>query len=447
MDINTLRTLRAKAVADASAIADKAKAENRSLTADEQKSFDAHMTAADNAKADITRAEKLENEKRELETAAPKKAPAVEPGKRSIIEVPHYRASKLRSFRGANAIEDAYVSGRWAAAALFGHGDSRKWCEEHGVRIARDPEARAMSGGVNTAGGFIVPDQFENAIIDLREEYGTFRQFARVMPMAGDTMTMPRRTGGVTAYFVGENTEVTASDKSWDNVTLIARKLGALCKYSSELAEDAFISVADDLSREIAYAFAVKEDACGWNGDGTSTYGGITGVRTAIIDGTHTASAIDAASGHDALNELDGDDLEKVMAACPKYALRNAKWYCSQAAYSVVFAPLLRAAGGITMNEMAGPLRLSYLGYPIVIDQTLPSAPSTDISDTAMLFFGDLSLAATFGTRRGITLMSSSERFMELDQIAIMGTERFAITVHDLGTASVAGPLIGMIGE
>jgi hypothetical protein len=43
--------------------------------------------------------------------------------------------------------------------------------------------------------------------------------------------------------------------------------------------EDAIISIADDLAEEIVYAFSLKEDQCGFIGDGTSTYGGIVGCQ------------------------------------------------------------------------------------------------------------------------------------------------------------------------
>jgi hypothetical protein len=42
------------------------------------------------------------------------------------------------------------------------------------------------------------------------------------------------------------------------------------------------INMGDDLAGEIAYAFALKEDQCGFIGDGTSTYGGMQGVCTKI---------------------------------------------------------------------------------------------------------------------------------------------------------------------
>ena len=88
----------------------------------------------------------------------------------------------------------------------------------------------------------------------------------------------------------------------------------------------------------------------------------------------------------------------------------------------------------------------SYLGYPVVIDQTLPTTVST-INNVAMLFFGDLRLAATMGERRGIRVKTSDDRYFEYDQIGIQATERVDINVHDLGDATTAGPLVALEAE
>jgi HK97 family phage major capsid protein len=71
------------------------------------------------------------------------------------------------------------------------------------------------------------PVQFNQAIIDLREEYGVFRMAVAPTPMGSDSMTIPRRAGGLTAYFPGENGAITESQKSWGQVTLNAKKIAA----------------------------------------------------------------------------------------------------------------------------------------------------------------------------------------------------------------------------
>ncbi len=108
---------------------------------------------------------------------------------------------------------------------------------------------------LGSAGVFVVPDPLSNVIIDLREQFGVLRQNAKVEPMTSDTKSVPKRLSGLTYYYPGENAAITDSDKFWGNVQLVAKKLATLSRYSSELNEDAIISIADDLASEIAQAF------------------------------------------------------------------------------------------------------------------------------------------------------------------------------------------------
>src|SRR5690606_120617 len=129
--------------------------------------------------------------------------------------------AKTRAFaNNAEGHEAAYRSGKWLLASLFGNTRAQRWCEQNGV------EYRAQSEGTNTAGGFLVPEEMSQAIIDLRESYGVFRQNCRVIPMGSENITVPRRAGGLTAYFAGEGVEITESTKTWNQVQLVAKKLG-----------------------------------------------------------------------------------------------------------------------------------------------------------------------------------------------------------------------------
>jgi hypothetical protein len=64
---------------------------------------------------------------------------------------------------------------------------------------------------------------------------------------------------------------------------------------------------------------------------------------------------------------------------------------------------------------------------------------------------GDLSLAASFGSRRDTTIAISEHSRFANDQLEIRGTERFDINVHDVGNASATagfafpGPIVGLI--
>jgi HK97 family phage major capsid protein len=304
---------------------------------------------------------------------------------------------------------------------------------------------RAQSSNNNFLGGYAVVPEFSQAIIDLRETYGVFRREARVVPMASDTMLVPRRDTGLTAYFVSENPSsgITESDKSWSQVTLTARKLATLTRWSSELNDDAVISMADDLAGEIAYAFAYQEDLCGFLGDGTSTYGGMRGLFPKIDDGAATASIYTAAAGNTQFGTLDLVDFHGVTGKLPLYARMGAKWYISPAGFADSMERLAHATGGATKADIGSGSMATFLGYPVVLSPVLNSTLTAQVS-TVVAVFGNLQMSSLFGDRSGVSIDVSTERYFEFDQLAIRGKQRFDIVNHSLGTTSVAGPVIAL---
>ncbi len=351
------------------------------------------------------------------------------------------RHMKLKAYKGEHAEENAYRVGQWLKSSIFGDIEARDWCRDNGVGTVN----KALSEGINSAGGFLVPTEMMDSIIDLREDFGVFRKYAKIVPMTSDTLDWPRRVGGLTAYFVGENVAATESNASWDNVSLVAKKLAVLTRISNELSEDAVVSIADLMTSEIAYAFASKEDDCGFNGDGTSTYGGIRGLTNLLVDANFAGSKVAAVSGHDLFSEIDATDITSLMGKLPAYATPNAKFFISQLGFATVFERLVASAGGNSISTLDGAIQYRYLGFPIVISQKLP-AVTTAQNGTVMMLFGDLALASAMGERRMATIKRSDERYFEQDQIGILGTERVDIVNHDVGDATNAGPIVGLVG-
>jgi HK97 family phage major capsid protein len=340
------------------------------------------------------------------------------------------------------AEENAYRSGMWLFGQLYGNEHASQWCNQHGLRIYN-----AASEGVNTLGGHLTPEELDRAIIQIITEFGVARQECRIRPMGSDTRNIPKRKTGLRAFFVGEGQPGTESDKEWTNVGLNAKKLMVLTRMSSEISEDAVIDLALDFTEEIGLAFAETEDDCLFNGDGASSFGGIHGIRTKLIDGTHNAGVVEAAATHDTFAEIDADDLSNLVAACPTTALRNATFYLSRVAYAKTIFSILQAAGGVTMNDMVnGPVKLGYLGYPIVLCEKMPTTLDA-INGEVMILFGDMRKAAELGARRGTRVMLSEHAHWETDQIGVKGTERMDINAHGLGDNDTAGQMVGLIGK
>jgi HK97 family phage major capsid protein len=308
------------------------------------------------------------------------------------------------------------------------------------------PIVKAVAEGVNSSGGFLVPTELSRAIIELRDIRGAYRAgCGGATPMKSDLDQIPRRVGALSASFTAEGAAISESSASWDNVALVAKKLAVLTRSSTELSEDSAASFGETLTREIAYAFSAKEDDCGFNGDGTSTYGGIRGITQLLIDGGHNAGKVAAAGGHPTFKLLDGTDIAAVIAALPSHALADAAWYISNFGYATTFCRLAATSGGIVNTTVNGVVMPSFLGWPVRITPVLPQVGTT-LNGSVMLMFGNLAQAATLGETRGISIAVSMQRYMDQDMAAWRATERIDAVNHDVGDNTNAGPIVGLVG-
>ena len=422
-----------------------AKDEDRDLNADEQKEIDSIYGEGDNdGKIAMLQKKLVQQEKIDAHQKALAAQRAREDGlgerreesnqpKRIVVPARARYTSRLKAFASEpNGIEAAYSAGQFYMASLFGNESAQQWCKEHGVLAAHSTKD-------NTKGGFTVPEVLESTIIRLVEEKGVFRQNARLWPMPGGSASIPRRAGGFTTYYVGENSTITPSDLTLGQVKLDAKKLGALTQVSSELNEDTIVALGELITSELSLAFATAEDEAGFNGTGASATGGIVGLKGALQAG----SIQDAASGNDSALTLDLADFEAAVGKLPQFAGIMPKWYVHSAVYWASMARLMDAAGGNNVQDLGnGPVR-SFLGYPVQFVQVMPSTTGT-LASTIVAYFGDLNMASTMGLTRGMQIATDSSVYFTEDAIAIRGTERYDINVHERGTASAAGPIIAI---
>jgi HK97 family phage major capsid protein len=368
-----------------------------------------------------------------------------------------YHGGTLRSFRPElyehgrrQAEENAYRAGQYLRATMFADDSAARWCRDHGVELAiagGDFRATRVLTGLAAGQSVVVPEELALPIINLREQYGVMRRLAYVHPMSTDTTTVPRRIGGVTAYFVGREAAPTAGDPTLDNVSLTARNIAAETRISNDYADDSLINLADFVAQEMALAFATKEDTCAIDGDGTSTYGGIVGLRTLLAASGSLAGAVDAASGHDTFLEITSPDLDGVVGALPDFPGLNPVWLTSKRGEALMFGRLRTAAGG-SKRDMAERVQRAWDGDPIEICQAMPKGTgTTDYSDVVMALYGDFRQGVIFGDRRGMTLLTDPYSLSSYQQTKIVASERFDIVCHGVGDTSNAGPIVALVGE
>lgn len=400
--------------------------EGRELTEDDRTRIDGLTEQYNNCKAS----------KKTLEAAIKAKD---QKAKERLIENPlETRAQgteQLMPARVARIKSSAYVSnfeaysvGKWLLG-LAGRQHDRQWAIDRGMTYQN-----ALSEGIDTAGGYSVPDVMSSRIIELVEEWGVFRRYTEVVTMSSDRQLVPKLGSEVTVSYPGENTTITESNPTFEQVALQPVKMACRSLMSTELSDDSVISVADMVTRSIARRFANAEDSNGFLGDGTATYGSQTGIDNALA-----AGSIKTASGT-ALSNIDMEDFHSMLGRLPMYPGIRPVWFMHNHVYEAVVVPLLLALGGTDMRQGEDGGMQKLLGYPVVKTQVLADQNAAAGEMVAVL--GDLSLGSMMGVRRTITIRVLNELYADQDSIGIVATQRCTSVIHDVGTATDAGAIV-----
>jgi len=367
-------------------------------------------------------------------------------------------AANLKAFKGIGAVmgksdqEVAYRAGMWAQAVLHGNPRAIQWCRDANVQLVQGSREqlgfsdRAMTEGVFTSAGWLVPTEMEAGIIANREEYGVARRLANVIPMTSASTTIPRITSDASAYFVGEGTSGTPSDVAGDQVTLTLKDLMALTHIGKSTAQDTVIALAEMVAREQGRAFSVKEDACLIVGDGTSTYGGMLGLKTLLDTAAYSGGKAAAAGGHNLLTEIDVSDVTAVLGILPVYARPGARWLCSGVADAIVFGRLKLNAGGNTVQSVQGRVvEGDYAGFPITVAHHMPAGAATDYASATVIILGNFNLGVAMGSGNGMMMTVDPYTLAHQNLTRVITTERLDINCHGVNkSTTVPGPIVGL---
>jgi len=345
-------------------------------------------------------------------------------------------SGRLRAFENA---KDAYSVGMWFKAKS-GDADAKRWCQDHGV------ESRAQGSTGSTTGAAFVPDVLSSTVIRLVDQYSAFAQNATNVVMPSDVLLFPRRTAGATAYWINENAAITASDPTSNQVTLTAKKVTGAVTIASELLQDSIVSIADWIAAELALTLSNAVEEAAWSGN-PSNAPAVAGLVTTYTGGllaasaaTYAASLVTAAG--DTPDEVTKANLLAMMAKVPQHSRAGAKWFCSPFFFAACMQNLDLAQGGsVGLSQGMGP---TFLGSEVVLTDRLPSG--ADSTGAIMALYGNMANSSYYGIRQAIEIASSDQVNFLSDQTVIRAVARVAITHANLGTDTVAGPMIGLVG-
>ena len=346
-------------------------------------------------------------------------------------------SGRLRAFKTP---EEAYRVGM-LFRAKSGDAEAKRWCQDHGV------ESRALGSTGATTGNAFTEDVLSRTVIRLVDQYSAFAQNATNVQMPSDVVLFPRRTGGVTSQWQDENVAITASDPTANQVTCTAKKVTAATICANELInQDSVISIADWVAAELGLSLANAIESAAFSGNPANApaVAGLvtshTGGLLAASGATYAASLVTAAG--DTPEEVTKGNLLAMMAAVPAHSRQGAKWFVSPYFFSTCMQALdLNQGGSVGLSAGMG---LTFLGSEVVLTDRLPSG--ADSTGAIMALYGNMANSSIYGVRQGIEIASSDQVNFLSEQTVIKASARVAISHHSLGSSTVAGPMIGLVG-
>jgi HK97 family phage major capsid protein len=347
------------------AVIDLAIAETRALTEEEQTKVTAGESELKSLDSTIAAAERSEAEQaKNVKAAEPTKVEPV-PAEPLIKHEPGMAFARMvRSI-----------------AAAKSEGSGMRGAAEFCEKTLRDPVvAKALAAGTGTGGGFLVPENYSSELIELLRAMSVVRASgARTVPLQNGNLSIPKITGGGSATYIGENTNIATTEQTFGLVKLSAKKLAAITPISNDLIRFASPS-ADALVRsDLLDALALAEDQHFLRGDGLGA--GPKGLRywapaanRLLVNGTVNLANVTNDTSRLMLQLLNAN-----------VRLRNPGWITSPRV-KMFLEDIRDGNGNKAFPEVASG---SFRGYPMRVTTTVPINLAVTNTSESELYFVD----------------------------------------------------------
>ena len=379
--VNELRTKRAKVWEQAKDFLDSHRGERGILSAEDTETYEKMEQEIVDLGREIERQEKLDAIGREMET--PLMAP--------LTTKPEGRKKDEKTGTASDAYRDAF----WAQVR-----------SRNGISY----EIRnALSEGVDSEGGYLVPDEFERTLVQALEEDNVIRAHAHVFTTSNGIHKIPVVATKGVANWIDEGAPYGESDDVFAQEQIDAHKVGTLIKVSEELLQDSAFDLESYIASEFSRRIGDKEEDAFLNGDGSAKP---TGILHDTLGGQVGVTAASATA-------ITADELVDLYYSLKAPYRKNAIWILNDATIRLIRK--LKSVEGQYLWQPGlkdGEVN-TILGRPYF---TSPFMPTAEAGAKAILF-GDLSYY-WIGDRQGIAFRRLNELYAGKGQVGFMASKR-----------------------
>jgi len=265
-------------------------------------------------------------------------------------------------------------------------------------------EAKGLSEGTATAGGYLAPPELEQQILRRLAIGSPMRDICQVQTIGGSVYRKPVSTAGLTANWVSETAsraETTAP--TLDIIDFPVSDLYAAPAATQALLDDALVNIDEWLASEVEDAFAAQETTAFINGTGTNQPKGLLN-HTIVAETSHAWNKIGyLATGVDALFPATNPTDKLIdLVYTPKVQFRpNGRFMMNRKTVSAV-RKFKDSTGNYIWNAALQPgASATLLGYPVAEIETIPDMASNSYS----VAFGDFQRGYLIVDRAGIRVL------------------------------------------
>jgi HK97 family phage major capsid protein len=267
---------------------------------------------------------------------------------------------------------------------------------------------KAMSQGVDTAGGYVVPNQYIAELIELlRANTVVMESGATVLSgLTGSPVEIPKQTGGATAYWVGENAAITASDLTVGQIKMTPKAVAAMVKLSNRLIRMSNPSAEAMVRRDIVREIALAIDLAALRGTGSNNQP--LGIANTASINTKALGTNGAVPDFDTLLDMEYElEVDNALRGSLGFiwhpAIRRALIKLKVAQYSG------DTAGQYIVQPVSENQLTSWIGYPYRTSTQIPvTLTKGTASNCTEIYFGNWE-EFIIGQWAGLEIMASQE--------------------------------------
>ena len=381
MTINELRIKRAKAWEATKAFLDSHRNTDGILSAEDDATYTRMEKEVTDLGKEIARMERQEAMDREL--AAPTSQP--------LTQQPDNTKTDTKTGRAADAYKNAF----WD------------------VTRSKEPVTRevrnALQVGVDTEGGYLVPDEFEHTLVQALGHKRIVRDHAYVFQTNSGSHKIPVVTNKGSAAWVDEEGGIPDGDDTFGQQTIGAHKVGTIIKVSEELLNDAAFDLEGYFTSEFSRRIGNKEEDAFFNGDGVGKPLGLLAANGGAEIGVTAASA----------TAITAEEIMTLFYSLEAPYRENAIWVFNDATMGAIRKLKGNDGQFLWQKALHEGDHETLLGKPVFTSPFMPEMKA----GLKPVLFGDLNFY-WIGDRQGVTFKRLNERYADTGQIGFMATKR-----------------------